>query len=194
MAGLLSKLRGSPLWVRVLPFLIFVTLTSAQGWFGEAAKYWIYVGKSLLGAIMLWLVWQNVKERRWTVSLEAVAVGVLVILVWVGIDPYYPKLVHPEKPWNPHAQFGVGSGLASFFVLARILGSSLVVPGMEEMFYRSFFYRYIIKPEFEGVPLRQFHLIAFLITCTMFGFVHREWLAGILCGMSYQWLVLRKGH
>jgi CAAX prenyl protease-like protein len=194
MARLPGKLRESPLWVRFAPFLIFVTLTSLQGRVGEESKYWIYVGKSVLGAIMLWLVWPSVKELRWTFSIEAVIVGVLVIVVWIGIDPYYPKLLHADKPWNPHAQFGERTGLAWFFVVARILGSTLVVPGMEEMFYRSFLYRYIIQPEFEKVPLTRFHRVSFLVTSTMFGFVHREWLAGILCGCAYQWLVLRKGH
>ena len=28
----------------------------------------------------------------------------------------------------------------------------------------------------------------------MFGFSHNEWLAGILCGAAYQWLVLRKNR
>jgi CAAX prenyl protease-like protein len=140
MSGVLSKLRESPMWCRVAPFLIFVTLTSLQGRFGEESKYWIYIGKSILGAIMLWLIWPSVKELRWTFSLEAVVVGVLVIVVWIGIDPYYPKLMHPDKPWNPPAQFGEGSPLAWFFVVGRILGSTLVVPGMEEMFYRSFLY------------------------------------------------------
>ena len=194
MNGLVSKWRESPYWVRVAPFLIFVLLTSLQGWFGEASKYWIYVAKSALGAVLLALVWPRVKELKWTVSVEAVLVGILVIVVWVGIDNFYPKLLKADKPWNPHAQFGAGSALAWFFVVARILGSTLVVPGMEEMFYRSFLYRYIIKPEFETVPIRQFHLMSFLVTSTLFGFVHREWLAGILCGMAYQWLVLRKGH
>src|SRR5436190_21092084 len=157
MGGLLSRLRASPLWCRIGPFLIFATLTSVQGTFGEESKYWMYVGKSVLGAVMLWLIWPSVKELRWTVSPEAVVVGVLVIVVWVGIDPYYPKLLHPERPWNPHAQFGAGTPLAWFFATARIVGSSLVVPGMEEMFYRSFLYRYVIRSDFENVPLTQFH-------------------------------------
>jgi CAAX prenyl protease-like protein len=194
MQGFLAKVLGSPYWLRVAPFLIFAGLTSLQGVFGEEGKFWIYAGKSALGAVLLWLVWGRVKELRWTVSLEAILVGVLVIVVWIALDPYYPKFLKADKPWNPHTVFGEGSALAWFFVVARILGSSLVVPGMEEMFYRSFLYRYIIKPDFESVSLRQFHLMSFLVTCTVFGFVHREWLAGIFCGMAYQWLVLRKGH
>ena len=88
MAEWFGKLRESPLWVRVAPFLIFVTLTSFQGKFGEESKYWIYTGKSVLGAMMLWLIWPGVKELRWTFSIEAVVVGILVIVVWVGIDYY----------------------------------------------------------------------------------------------------------
>ena len=68
------------------------------------------------------------------------------------------------------------------------------MPPIEEMFYRSFLYRYIIKPEFEKVSLQTRHWGAFIITSVLFGFVHREWLAGILCGAAYQWLVLRRGH
>jgi CAAX prenyl protease-like protein len=194
MGGLLKRLRDSPLWCRVAPFLIFVSLTTMQGLFGEEWKYWIYTGKSVVGAVLLSLVWPNVKELRWTISLEAVVVGVLVIVVWVGIDPFYPKLLHPDKPWNPNAQFGEGSGVAWFLMIGRILGSSLVVPGMEEMFYRSFLYRYIIRPDFEDVSLTRFHATSFVVTSTLFGFAHREWLAGIFCGLAYQWLVLRKGH
>jgi CAAX prenyl protease-like protein len=44
------------------------------------------------------------------------------------------------------------------------------------------------------MPLNQRHWLSFVVTSVIFGFVHFEWLAGILCGMSYQWLVLRKGR
>src|SRR4051812_26830461 len=111
MASSLSKLRESPLWCRVGPFLIFASLTSMQGLFGEEGKYWIYIGKSVLGAIILWLIWPFVEELRWTISLEAVVVGILVIVVWIGIDLYYPKLISADKLWNPNVQFGPGSGL-----------------------------------------------------------------------------------
>ncbi|HTG45365.1 MAG TPA: CAAX prenyl protease-related protein [Verrucomicrobiae bacterium] len=194
MNDLLKRVRASPLLCRVVPFMIFVTLTALQGKFGEASRYWIYAGKSVAGVFLVWVIWPAVKELRWKFSLEAVAVGVLVIVAWVGLDPYYRKFIDGGKPWNPHAQFGEGSGLAWFFVLARIAGSTFVVPPLEEMFYRSFMYRYMVKGDFDTVSLKQFHPWAFLLTSTLFGLTHREWLAGILCGMGYQWLVLRKGH
>lgn len=194
MNALIARLRSTPLIARVAPFFIFVALTSLQGLFSDEYKYWLYIAKSLAGIFLVWAVWPVVKELRWTISLEAVLVGVGVIVIWIGADSYYGKLTNITKLWNPHDQFGHGSALAWFFITSRIVFSTLVVPPLEEMFYRSFLYRYIIKADFEQVSLKTFHLASFLITATLFGIVHREWLAGIICGAAYQWLVIRRGH
>ena len=66
------------------------------------------------------------------------------------------------------------------------------MPPLEEVFFRSFLYRYLAKPDFQSVPLGQFLPGPFLITSVIFGFEHREWLAGILCGFGYQGLVCWK--
>lgn len=201
MANEQKGLISSPVLARVLPFLVFAGLTSLQGTFGEAGRFWIYALKSVAGAAILWVVWGGVKEARWSFSVEGIAVGVFIFLVWVFLDPFYPKLdaIFPKlfkagtSSWNPFEQFGTGA-LAWFFVAVRILGSSIVVPPLEELFYRSFVYRYIIDPNFEKVSLKSFHLGAFCIVSIVFGIAHREWLAGILCGISYQFLVVRHGR
>ncbi|MGN6386167.1 MAG: CAAX prenyl protease-related protein [Verrucomicrobiota bacterium] len=194
MSSWIAKLRGNSMAARVAPFFIFAALTTSQTLFGEAGRYWIYIAKSFVGAWLLWVVWPVVPEMRWKVSWEAVVVGLLVLVLWVGIDPFYPKYPKEPKPWNPNTLYGEGSALAWILVVGRILGSSIVVPPMEEMFYRSFVYRYIINPKFDEVPLNRFHPLSFVITSVVFGMVHREWLAGILCGLAYQWLVVRKGR
>ena len=82
--------------------------------------------------------------------------------------------------------------LAGFFVAVRVIGSTLVVPPLEEVFYRSFLYRYIAKPNFESVGFGEFLLKPFVVTALVFGAAHYEWLAGILCAVVFQGLVLRK--
>jgi uncharacterized protein len=213
-----KKLRESPLFARVAPFVIFLFFTALQGQFGEASRYWFYLGKTILG---IWLVWSMrpvVTEMRWAFSWEAVVVGIAVCVMWVGIDGYYPsfdqitqRFICPilktiglpswcpkpsanDLPWNPHAQFGLNSPLAWLFIIGRILGSSIIVPPLEEVFYRSFLYRYIVKPDFQSVAFGAFHGLSFVITAVIFGCSHHEWLAGILCGFAYQWLVLRKNR
>jgi len=203
---------NSPVAARVAPFGVFLFLTFAQNECGEAARYWIYVLKTLVGAWLIWVTWPQVKEMRAKLSWEAVVVGVGVCVLWVGLDgvcvnlsegitglgqklgwskpPEHPT---PTLPWNPHAQFGDGSGAAWFYIAARILGSSLVVPFLEEVFFRSFLYRYIAKPDFESVSLSTFLPVPFILTAVIFASEHGQyWLSGLLCGFIYHWLVLRK--
>jgi len=194
MNPLSKRLESSPMLVRLAPFALFVALTVSQGHFGESSRYWCYLMKTVLGAWMIWIVRPFVPEMKWAFSKEATIVGVLVFIIWVGMNPWYPKLGEPGNPWNPHAAFGPGSVLAWTFISVRILGSTLVVPVIEEIFYRSFLYRYLIKPEFQDVPLGRFHGYSFIITSILFGVSHHEWLAGIACGLIYQGLVCRKNR
>ncbi len=193
MGNLKNHLASSPLLVRVGTFFIFLVLTSLPGFFGEASRYWLYLAKTVLGAGMLWMVWPYVNEMRWKISVEGVAVGILVFVLWIGLDNFYPKFGKAEPGWNPHGQFGSGSMLAWLFLSFRLMGSALVVPPLEEVFYRSFVYRYIIRPDFQSVPIGEFKWSAFLITSIVFGLVHpQQWMAGILCGFAYQGLVCWK--
>jgi CAAX prenyl protease-like protein len=189
-----EKFQNSPLLVRVLPFAIFLLLTSGQGKFFTDSEYWLYLFKTLVGIFLIWLMRPAVLEMRWAVSWEAVVVGAGVFVAWVTLDPYYRKLGASASAWNPPAHFGAHTPLALLFLITRTLGSTFVVPPLEETFYRSFVYRYIAKADFLAVPFKQFAWTPFLVTVAMFGFSHHEWLAGLLCAAAYQWLVLRKNR
>lgn len=194
MKVLTDKFAESPLWPRILPFVIFLALGAGQAFFGEAGSYWFYLAKTLAGGWLVWLMRPFVKEMRWAFSWEAVVVGVFVVVMWVAVDPYYAHLGGVGDPWNPFTLYGEGAVLAWSFVTARLLGSTLVVPALEEVFYRSFVYRFVAKADFEKVPFTHFAWTPMLVTSVMFGFEHSQWLAGILCGLAYQWLVIRKNR
>ncbi len=205
MFGLKKEMDQSPAAARVAPFIIFVVLTALQGELGEASRFWMYLLKSLIGLWLIALMWPRVAEMRWKMSWEAVVVGVAVCVMWVGIDSAWTRQdslwsklgfthspAHPAPPWNPFAFFGAESLWAWVCVIGRIVASTLVVPHIEETFYRSWFYRYLRRTRFETVPLGEFAWLPFVATAVVFGFAHQEWLAGILCGAAYQWLVIRK--
>ncbi|MDB6037144.1 MAG: amino terminal protease family protein [Verrucomicrobiales bacterium] len=214
MRGISEKFAANPLLARVAPFLVYAFLTTFQGKLGPDSKYWIYALKTFLGAWVLFLALPYVAEVKWKFTWEAVLVGVAVCVMWIGLDPYYPRLdelfhtigqklgfnsAAPKADrladlWNPFVQYGTSVNLARFFVVVRIVGSSLIVPPCEELFYRSFLYRYIVKADFNCVSLGSFNLRAFLLTSIVFGLSHGEWLAGVLCGFAYQGLVCWKGR
>jgi hypothetical protein len=189
------KCEGSPEYARVAPFVIFVVLTAFQGQFGEDSRYWLYLAKTLLGAWLIWEMRPFVPEMRWSISWEAVVVGIAVFAAWVGLDGLYPRMSEAEGTWNPDKRFGAGSAMAWLFILVRIAGSSIVVPPLEEVFYRSFVYRVLVKTDFRAMPLGQMHWLSFVVTSAIFGLMHPDrWVAGILCGLAFQWLVIRKNR
>lgn len=204
MKWIRDLLGRSPTISRVAPFVIFLLLTWLQGkWGGEASRYWFYLLKTVVGAWLIWAMYPLVSELRWKISLPAVIAGVGVFILWIGLDEAiqwmgfpnsYPKIGGAQADWNPHAQFGTDTALAWFVIAMRLLGTTLVVPPMEEVFYRSFLYRYIVKPDFTLVPFNCFHALAFFLTAGLFASTHREWLAALLCGFIYQGLVLRQNR
>jgi len=194
-----KRMAASPEFARFAPFLIFCAITTAGGTMGGDWRFWLYAAKVFVGA---WLVWEMrpfVTEMRWAFSWEAVVVGVAIFVVWVGLNPYYPmnQLLFKdtkESLWNPFERFGDGASIAWALAVVRIFGMTVIVPPLEEVFYRSLFYRYLIKYDFMKVPLGYFDGVALTIVATTFGFMHFQWLAGIICAVAYQWLVIRKGR
>ena len=81
-----------------------------------------------------------------------------------------------------------------FFATVRIVGSAVVVPPLEEVFYRSFLYRYFVRLEFTAMPFKQVHWLSLVVTSLLFGLAHYQWLAGFVCGLVYQTLVIRKNR
>lgn len=186
MQSLRQKFASSPEFARIFPFAVFLALTSCQVKLGPASVYWVYLLKTVVGAWLIWEARPFVSEMRWAFSAEAVLVGVAVALMWVGLDGLYPRLATPASSWHPAAWL---------WNVVRLVGSSIVVPPLEEVFYRSFLYRYFVRLNFLTMPLGQMHWLSFIVTSSIFGLMHPDrWLAGIFCGLAYQALVIRKNR
>ena len=194
----LSKLiRASPIHARFVPFALIVGLLLFQDTTSGSGRYWMYLVRMLVGAWCIREMRPMVPEMRWAFSWEAVVAGVAVCFIWIALDPFYPKieiLFKAGKLWNPFEQFGQGSAMGWFFVVVRTAGSTLVIPPIEEAFFRSFLYRYLVRLDFENLPFNHVHWLSLIVTSLIFGLEHFQWLAGILCGMVYQFLVIRKNR
>lgn len=217
MDWLSNHWRKSPVLPRIVPLLAYLVLTGFQGKLGTNSQFWVYFLKTMAGAFLLWSVLPFVAEIKWQPTWEACVVGVGVFVLWVGLDSglialgmahSYPKSVPELKlllgwqasvvpadlppPWNPHLAFGQDSPLAWLFILVRLLGSSLVVPPIEEVFYRSFLYRWLHQPDFQSASMGRFYPVSFLLTALIFASSHYQWLAAVLCAFAYQGLVCWK--
>ena len=195
MTSVAKKLEASPELARLAPFAIYAVLTFLQGKLGPASLYWLYIVKTFLAAWMIWVVRPYVEEMRWKISWEAIVVGIAIFALWVGTDGYYPRLSKLEAGADPFGHFGAGSLFARCYIAVHLVGMTLVVPPAEEVFYRSLVYRMLVKTDFRAMPLGQFHALSFIVTSVVFGLMHPQWwLAGIVCGLAYQGLVVRKNR
>jgi hypothetical protein len=78
--------------------------------------------------------------------------------------------------------------------LARIAGSAFVIAPVEEMFFRSFLYRWLQKGSWTSVVLSKFDVSAFFWTVAIFALEHHTRIAaGAMAGVAYGLLAVRKG-
>jgi CAAX prenyl protease-like protein len=183
-------------WLRILPFaayLFFIVAGDVLERMGVAASslLWLYPAKIAVVALLLALFWRHYTELRPfrlspTQALIAIATGVVVLVLWVSLDAGWMIFGSPSG-FDPRRE-----GQIDWLLVAiRIAGAALVVPLMEELFWRSFLMRWIVAPNFDSVEPSQLGFKSFIITVLLFGFEHNLWLAGIVAGAAYSLLYMR---
>ena len=189
-------------WVRVLPFALFIGLLAlrgqAQHWLPEGwDARWIYVAQvALVAAVLLGfrrdygeLVRQLAPDTRQT--LVAVAVGVIVFALWITLDAPWMVIGEPTASFTPVDERG---GIDWALVAFRIVGTALVVPVMEELFWRSFLMRWVDDARFERVPPGAVSMKAITVSTFLFVLAHTQWLAAAIAGLAYALLYIRTGR
>jgi CAAX prenyl protease-like protein len=183
-------------WARILPFAAYVVFIIAADvaerlGVSSAALRWLYPIKIGAVALLLAIFWRQYTELRHTrpgptVTLAAAAVGLVVLALWVVLDAGW-MIVGAAPGFDPRDNGELNWTL----VVLRIAGAALVVPVMEELFWRSFLLRWITDADFEKVDPSQVGWKSFIITIILFGFEHNLWLAGIVAGFAYSVLFMR---
>lgn len=160
----------------VLPMAVFLAFTWAGGHWPTfyVASYAI---KTVLVALLLFALRHHYATIRWNWAWLGVVLGVLGVVQWVGMErgllhawPDYPRIT--LETFDPSAAFHSRAAFWAF-VAVRWAGASLVVPVMEELFWRDFLWRTIAAPadftlakvgEWDrGIPL----LVVSLLFCTV---------------------------
>ncbi|UXH78540.1 CAAX prenyl protease-related protein [Roseateles amylovorans] len=188
-------------WARIVPFALFMLLLALRGavapdnaW-GVDAR-WLYgLNLVVVGAALAWY-WRSYGEfarQNRPSAAEAglsVLVGLAVFGLWITLDAPWMQLGEPTAAFIPKT---VAGGLDWPLIVVRWMGAALLVPVMEELFWRSFLMRWIASPQFEGVDPRRAGLRAVVISTFIFMLAHTLWLAAIVAGLAYALLYLRTG-
>lgn len=191
---------------RTLPFGVFMLFVGVEellrlalrwGWlsFPDQPLSYLYLFKTICVAAILIRYLPDYRELRWRdlagdrgATLISLLTGLFAFLVWISLDWSF-NLAGAGSGFDP-TLFPAGA-LRLYMTAVRVAGAVLVVPVMEELFWRSFLLRYLISPDFESVPLGAFTWGSFLAASLLFGLEHHEVMAGVVAGALYSLILYR---
>ena len=197
----------TPAFCRIAPFALFMAFIgldeglrflAGRGIFhlAESALYYLYPLKALAVAMLLYRYRREYSElslrelKKLPVTCAVCMLGLLVFALWIRMDWTFAATGSPQG-FNPTLL--PGAGLQLFMTISRVAGAVLVVPLMEELFWRSFLMRYMVDADFDRVPLGSFSWLSFLVTVLLFGLEHHFILAGMMAGAIYS-IILYKSR
>lgn len=130
-------------------------------------------------------------------ALASILLGVAVCALWVAPDTLVPG-------WRSHWLFSnsitghvknsiAPEELANPLVMTlRFARAALLVPILEELFWRGWLPRWIVNNDWQKVSPGTYNRAAFLLTALLFASEHGPyWEVGLACGLIYNWYMWR---
>lgn len=183
----------------VAPMVTFLVLLAAvsgaksigTAWWLQSAEYWIYPLQTVVcGAQVLWFrrEYETLAPRRVWV---AIAIGLGVFLLWIAPQAFFGQPARTVG-FNPDV-FAAHRGLYWATVSLRFLRLVVVVPIVEEIFWRGFLLRYFIDEKFTRVSVGAFSWLSFGAVTIGFMLVHAaaDWPAAMVTGALYNFVAYR---
>lgn len=191
---------GRDALLRIAPFALFMLLLALRGFAAGGAwgfdERWLYAVSTVGVATLLIVFWREFGELSAALTptvreaLLAVFAGLLVFLLWIQLDEPWMRIGEATAGFRP---IDAAGNPVWPLIAVRWLGAALVVPLMEELFWRSFLMRWIDSPRFAAVPPQRVSLRAIALSTFVFMLAHTLWLAAIIAGAVYAWLYIRSG-
>ncbi len=180
----------------ILPFALFLAFLGIRGVlpFGPAGEYPIRV--IAVTAILL-AVSRPVIRLKPGRAIQSVGLGIAVFVIWVAPDLLWPAYRGHwlfQNPLTGSARSSLPDGTLKdlLFLTFRLAGTVVLVPIIEELFWRAWLMRYLVSPDFQNVRLGTYTALSFWLTALLFASEHGPyWDVGLLAGFAYGWWMVR---
>ncbi len=183
-----------------LPMLSFVALLGVGGALRQpeapslwrsAPEFWLYPVQTFLCAGLLFWFRRDYEPFRWRKLGFALGIGLLVFVLWIAPQQF---LGFPARVigFNPE-MLAAKPGLYWTTLVLRFLRLVVVVPLVEEIFWRGFLLRYLISEKFDAIRFGTFSRPSFWVVVLAFTFSHlrEDWPAAFLTGGLYNLVAYR---
>jgi len=141
-------------------------------WWQRMPELWAYPLQTLVCGAWLWHVR---REIRWDWDGKACLLGVLFGIVGIGLwlVPYLAGLAPDEGGFEPERVLGAGSAATYAEYALRFARAAIVVPFVEELFWRGYLMRWCIDRDFpQNVPIGRHSWLSYGVTTLLFMLIH----------------------
>ena len=195
--------RSSARWLHpatpyVAPFAAFLLILGVQDYLGFLGLWEAPLRFLVLGLVIL-IFARPVLDLGVASPVGSLLLGIAVFGLWIAPDLLWPGF---REHWLFQNSL-VGSGgatldqklrLSPLFLVFRFLRAVVIVPIVEELFWRGWLMRWLIRSDFESVPLGSYTPVSFWVSAILFASEHGAyWDVGLLAGIAYNlWIVKTK--
>jgi len=171
----------------MLTILLIAMLTRIAG----GGFDFLYPLKVIGAAAVLWLYRDRLAGFRRDLSWFALMLGGVVFIEWIVL-PQRSDVAVEDLAFA--TQLGsLPTSIASLWLMIRVIGAVVTVPLAEELAFRGYLLRKLVSADFTRVDFRHFTLLSFVVSSTLFGLLHQQWLAGVIAGMLFAVAIYRRG-
>jgi len=180
----------------VLPFAVFMALLAISPQLGLPPRADLVL-RLALPTLAVVLFSRKVLDFRCVSPLISVLVGIGVFVLWVAPDliwPGYRESVLFQNPLTGSLKSSLSADARSDWlsISLRVARASLIVPVVEELFWRGWLMRWLADPDFERLPVGHYDKRAFWITAALFALEHGPyWDVGLAAGAVYNGYLVR---
>jgi len=179
----------------VVPFAVFLVFLALDHHLPSSWRPG-YPVRVIVVSLCLVLLSRRVVSLRTKCFFASVALGLAVFVVWIGPDLLWPGYHEHwlfRNPVTGEFQRPLSSPIRTgwLFLFFRVTGSAIIVPVIEELFWRAWLMRYLVARDFQSAPLGAYTAGAFWITAALFASEHGPyWDVGLVAGAAYNaWIV-----
>jgi CAAX prenyl protease-like protein len=192
------------------PMLAFIALLALNGWLKRIdnqlwltlAEYWIYPTQAILcGALLIWFHREYPPSRGYGAAgdflsrrgaIFCAVIAVVTFLIWISPQAFL-GFAPRTAGFNPLLVFNSQSPIYWLELIFRFARLVVVVPFIEEIFWRGFLLRFLINENFERVPIGAFSWLSFSIVTLGFALSHSppDWPAAVVTGALYNGVAYR---
>lgn len=179
----------------VAPFVAFVGIMAAEKALSVPPQIAYPIRFVAVWTLVL-LLSRPYLKLRFSAPLGSIAVGAAVFAIWVAPD----LLFDYRQSWLFNNSL-TGTAVSSippelrqqgWFILIRTFSCTLLVPVVEELFWRGWLMRWVIDIDFHKIPLGKYNATAFWVVAILFASEHGPyWEVGLITGVIYNWWMIR---